>query len=587
MRIDGYRLGEEVQEVALKRSPVNSGAEPAMIVLKFGSSILRGPDDLPRVVAEIYRHQRNGVKVVAIVSAFDGETDRFIAEAESYGADCQSIHAPRLVSLGEDRTTALLAIACDQAGLSARVLNASDLEFRAAGHPRRADPLGVNRDVLDRALMHHDVVVAPGFVAIGEEGEPVLLGRGGSDLTAIVLASELELSEAVLLKDVDGVYDQDPAKVGGGAKRYADISYDDALEVAGELVQSKAINHAKGRKIAIQVGRLGAADDTRISQQTRAPTASFQSKPLRVALAGCGVVGTGVADLLRGQAEDFELCAVLVRDLEKLRPQSVAGAKFVSSIDALFEAKPDIVVDVLSSGEAGLTLTERALAQGVSVASANKQALADDLDRLQKLASENGVALDYSASVGGGASMIETVRRVASSSGIVRIDAIVNGTVNFILSELAAGRAFDEAVKAAQDAGFAEADPTADLSGADAVAKAKILAWEAFAQTIEAPVSHQALDEATLNQISEAPGVWRQVATIARDGTGAPVASVTYSQIEENDFFWDIAGERNAIRLTTADGDRFTAKGRGAGAVPTAHSILGDLGAIRRRSGAR
>ena len=585
MRIDGYRLGEEVREAQLKRSPVKSGAEPATVVLKFGSSILRTPDDLPRVVAEIYRHQRKGVKVVAVVSAFDGETDCLIAEAESYGADRDSAHAPRLVSLGEDRAAALLAIACDQAGLSARVLNASDLGFRATGHPRRADPLGVNRDALHHALANNDVVIAPGFVAIGSEGEPVLLGRGGSDLTAIVLASELELSEAVLLKDVDGVYDQDPAKAGDSAKRYNEISYADALEVAGELVQSRAINHASRRGVSIQVGRLGAADDTLISEQTSAPTVSVPAPLLRVALAGCGIVGSGVADLLQGHSEDFELCAVLVRDLEKPRPESANHAKFVSSVDDLFAQNPDIIVDVLSSGELGLTLTEQALTKGVGISSANKQALADDLERLQKLATENNAVLDYSASVGGGASMVELVRRAAASSEIVSIDAIVNGTVNFILSKLAAGRAFDEAVKAAQDAGFAEADPTADLSGADAVAKAKILAWEAFGEAIKSPVTHEALDEAMLKQIGASSGVWRQVTTIVRDERGVPAASVAYEQIEEGDFFWDIGGERNAIRITTADGGIFTAKGRGAGAVPTAHSILGDLGVMRRRRG--
>lgn len=560
----------------------NGGENGDVVVLKFGSSILRDADDLPRVVAEIYRRVRKGERVVAVVSAFAGETDALIAESARFDANGDNIHAPRLVALGEERTAALLALACDQTGLAVKVLTPAEMGLRASGDPRNADPLGIDRAAFDFALETCEVVVCPGFFAVGAKDEPVLLGRGGSDLTAIIIAAELGLGEASLLKDVDGVYDHDPAKSLDGARRFARISYDDAREVSGELIQPRAIDYAEARGVAARVGRLAAAGETVVGKRTTPPEPVEGKAPLKVALAGCGVVGSGLADLLLGQEADFTLSAVLVRDLKRARPASTDGAAFVTSLDELLAQEPDIVVDALSSGDIGRDLTFAALKRGIALASANKQAIADDIVELAELSRTIGCPLEYAASVGGGAPMVETVRRVAGVRPIAAMEAIVNGTVNFILSELASGRAFDEAVKAAQEAGFAEADPSADLSGADAVAKAKILSFEAFGDAISGPVLHEALGEAKLAEIAAAPGVWRQVTRIARGADGAPAAEVVYRRIEPGDFLHDLKGERNAIRIETRDGAVFTARGRGAGAVPTAHAILGDLGAIRR-----
>ncbi len=592
-------MGIDTHYVETKRSLNGSGGEagaqssskvPQSIahitpfkVLKFGSSILRGPKDLPRVVAEIYRYHRKGIKIIAVVSAFNGDTDRLIEEASSFGAEKDNIHAPRFISLGEYRTAALLAIACDQAGLAAGVLGARALGFRAKGHPHRADPLGIDKQKLLQALKQNDVAIIPGFVAIGESGEPVLLGRGGSDLSAMILAAELGLEEAVLLKDVDGVYEQDPAQAVGALKRYSHISYEDARHVAGELVQERAINHANRKEMSIRVGCLGGGYDTIISAKTIPPTISTRTRPIVVALAGCGVVGGAVADLLQEQAQDFQLCAMLVRDSKKTRPDSVRGLKQVSSVEALLDAQPDIIVDALSSGALGERLTEAALARGISVSSANKQALAGRLEPLHRLANEKGACLTYSAAVGGGTPMIELVRRVASSARIISIEAVTNGTVNYILSGLAKGHSFDEALKAARKAGFAEADPSADLTGMDAVAKAEILAWEGFEQAVSSTTPSQILDAALLDKISKAPGAWRQITRIIREKDDRPRISVSYHRVEEDDFFYKINDEANAIRITTRDGSVYSTKGRGAGAVPTAHSIVADLGAIRRQ----
>lgn len=301
------------------------------------------------------------------------------------------------------------------------------------------------------------------------------------------------------------------------------------------------------------------------------------SGKFKIGLAGCGVVACGVAELLRDYADQFSIDVVLVRDLRKSRADIFNGIPFVDDLSSFFDHQPDIVIDVLSSGDAGHELTRRALEKGIHVVSANKQALADDLVGLHKLASENDAVLAYSASVGGGTPMIETVRESLVTGVTESVEAVVNGTVNFILTELATGADFDNAVKTAQDAGFAEADPSADLSGADAVAKAKILAWNAFGKIIEAPISCEELDDNTRKKIEDEGGVWRQLTEISLDENGTPQASVKFRSIAEGDFFWDLNAERNAIKVYRRDGEVREALGRGAGAIPTGRSILGDL----------
>ena len=558
-----------------------NGVSTPIVVLKFGSSVLRTTDDLPRVIAEIYRITRQGVKVIAVVSAFAGETDRLIAEATNAGAFEDSVFAPRLIALGEERAAALLALACDEAGLQPRVMTARSLDLHASGHPARAEPTSLNQSKLLEALGENDVIITPGFVAIGDNDEPVLLGRGGTDLTAIILAEALGLGEATLVKDVDGVFDRDPAKYADAARRYGHISYDDALERAGELVQARAIKRAAKDEIDINVRRLGVRHATIVGARSDAPGEPCETPPLRVALAGCGIVGSALADLIAQHAQDFDLCGVMVRDLKKKRPESLGAAKVVTSQEALFETKPDIIVDVLSSGDVGLELTRNALARRVSIASANKQALADELKDLAGLGDQNGAALQFSASVGGGAPMIETVRRARKQGQISSIKAVVNGTVNYILSELALGRDFQSAVEAAQRAGFAEADPTADLSGADAIAKAKILAREAFDLATDEDFPCQALDEDALAEISGSPGIWRQVTTVTcQDGVAR--GEVAIVKVSSDDFLAELPGEANAIKLVMADGSEVCVRGRGAGPVPTAHSVFSDLGFIRR-----
>ncbi len=552
----------------------------AIVVLKFGSSVLRTRDDLPAVASEIYRYAREGRKVLAVVSALAGETDALIAEAAAAGAGALSHHAQRLISLGEERSAALLAITCETIGLEARILGARAISLRAGGPVNDAEPVGVDAQALREELARRDVVIVPGFVALGAAGEPVLLGRGGSDLTAVFLAAALGLPETTLMKDVDGVYDRDPAIAGALALRYRRLDWQGARKVAGRLLQPKAIDYAASHKIAIRVLRLNGDDGTLVSSRASAPSASTRPEKLRVAIGGLGLIGEGAAQRLARANPDYDLCAALVREPFRERPLLPIG-QVTNDLTAFFATRPDVVIDALPDGEAGRVLIKAARARGVSVVTANKQAIAGAMADLSALAATTGACFAYSPSVGGGAPLVEAAMRAGGAAR--SIEAALNGTVNFILTSLAAGGSFDDAVKAAQAAGFAEPDPSADLSGADARAKLAILSYAAFGREIDLDaIEIEALDGARAAQIAAAGGIWKQLARLEMRDGGALAASVRFERRDDDPLFAGALWEANALRLRLEDGRAIECRGKGAGRRPTVESILADLADVRR-----
>ncbi|HWQ88289.1 homoserine dehydrogenase [Brevundimonas sp.] len=295
-----------------------------------------------------------------------------------------------------------------------------------------------------------------------------------------------------------------------------------------------------------------------------------RSRRLRVALAGCGVVGGGVLPRLLADPR-FEVVGVLVRDPGKARDVAIPQGLALSDPAALLAREPDVVVEAISDASTGLALIRAALSRGVDVVSANKQAIGGDLPGLTALAGSAGARLLYSASVGGGAPLIETVRRAALQGDIVRIEAVLNGTCNFILNRLAEGGAFDDALTAARDAGFAEEDPTADLTGLDAAAKLAILAHEGLGRSLRI----EAVARQTLSADAVLPvGRVRQMARldVASGQTG-----VAFETVDGDALFAALPDEANALRVTLADGRIFTATGRGAGRRPTAESVQADM----------
>lgn len=557
------------------QKPANAAANADVVVLKFGSSVLRSPKDAPAVASEIYGHVRRGRKVVAVVSALAGQTDKLLSEARELGLDHDNELLPAYVVLGEEQAAALVAIACDRVGLDAVGLSVQELGIAAEGPSQHARPVSLKDDKLHKLLEKHEVVVVPGFGAVRSNGKVALLGRGGSDLTAVVLAAELGLNRVRLVKDVDGLYDRDPACASGNPQRYRRASWETARQLGGALVQHDAIDLAEARDVEIEVAALGRAEGTVVGHRNAPPGPVQKEDALKVVVAGCGVVGGGLLQRLLPD-ERFDVVGVLVRDPSKKRDVECPAELFSNDVDALLAKKPDLVVEALSEGEAGYNLIRRALEQGVDVVSANKQAVALDPAGLELLAEGKGARVAWSASVGGGSPMIETLRAARAAGAVAGFEAVLNGTVNFMLQRLGEGAAFADALADARAAGFAEEDPSSDLEGRDAAAKVKLLSYEAFGRS----PSEVPCDELSANtSVGHAPV--RQIgACFEKDGKLD--ASVKLNDALEDALFQSLNGERNALKVFGADGRVWSCKGRGAGRWATTESVLADVADIVR-----
>jgi homoserine dehydrogenase len=567
--------------VVQKSDPLKPAAEQGaaldVVVLKFGSSILRSQADAPAVASEVYGHVRAGRKVVAVVSAFGGQTDRLLSDARLLGLDHENDLLPGYVALGEEQAAALTAIACDRIGLDAVALSVRELGIVAEGPAEHAHPCDLKSGALLKALAGHQVVVVPGFGAVRPDGKVALLGRGGSDMTAVFLAAELGLKRVRLVKDVDGLYDRDPASASGKPLRYRRASWDDARRHGGALVQHDAIDLGQQRGVEIEVAGLARAGGTVVGDHSAPPGPSVPDAPIRVAIAGCGVVGGGLLARLLGDPR-YQVTGVLVRDPKKPRDVAAPSDLFTADRDAFLAQKPDLLVEALSEGEAGHDLIRVALQAGIDVASANKQAISRDPAGLQAWAEEHKALLVYSAAVGGGAPMIETLRAARQAGPVARFEAVLNGTVNFMLDRLSAGADFADALADARVAGFAEEDPSSDLEGRDAAAKVRLLSFEAFGETPEeGTITCDVLSDAFRPTGSPV----RQIGACRKSGAGLD-ATVLLDRELEDPLFLALRGERNALKVYGEDGRIWSCKGRGAGRWPTTESVLADVADIVR-----
>lgn len=223
--------------------------------------MLRDEADVALGVQEIERWCAGGGRVVAVVSAFEGTTDALLASARRFDAAADDPAAAMLLATGELTTASLLGLAVRQGGRgrgrACRVLNPHSAGLRTRGGGADADPASIDVAAFGRAIDECGVVVVPGFVGVDAHGHFALLGRGGSDLTALFAAAELGAARCRLIKDVDGVYDADPNAPGSNARRYRELWWDDALRLDGGIVQHKAVRFARSRGLAFEVGSFG------------------------------------------------------------------------------------------------------------------------------------------------------------------------------------------------------------------------------------------------------------------------------------------------------------------------------------------
>jgi len=226
-----------------------------VIVLKFGGSVLRSAAAYPAVATEITRWRGDGLQVVAVVSALAGRTDALLAECRASGSEPSPFAVAARAALGELESSSLLGLELDRCGIDAAVLDPAAIGLRALGPPLDADLVDVETGRLRAVLQRHGVAVVPGFVAVDGGGRTVLLGRGGSDLTALFLAQRLR-ARCRLLKDVPGLRGRDAR--GNTTAPLPAADYQAVLALGGRLVQPKAVAFARAHAVRFEIAALGA-----------------------------------------------------------------------------------------------------------------------------------------------------------------------------------------------------------------------------------------------------------------------------------------------------------------------------------------
>jgi len=557
-----------------------------IVVLKFGSSVLRSAADLPAAVHEIYRWYRSGSRVLAVVSAIGGTTEQLLAQARELSPVPDPHATAQLLATGERTAAALLGLELDRVGVRSRVLDPSEVGLTVVGAPLDSEPANVDAGKLRSLLERFGVLVLPGFFGYTRDGALHLLGRGGSDLSAVFLAQALRARRCRLLKDVDGVYEFDPTLPSGGMpRRFASLDYADALRVAGPLIQPKAVSFLASCRASAEVAALGLVYESVVhSGATALAHGEPAGAPARVLLLGLGTVGLGVYQRLLAMPQAFTPMAALVLDRAGHQARGVPGHLLHSSEDAILTLQPDVVVDALPGSGPSLRLVQHFLSRGIDVVSANKALLAEHGAVLAAVRRSSGATLRCAAAVGGSAPMLEAVDGAVSRAPLSAIEGVLNGTCNFVLQRCAQGTPLAEAIAEAQALGFAEADPSEDLSGRDVKRKLRILAERAFGASL-LPVTVQPLTAGvarTAHDASLRGRVLRQVARVRRE-QGRWQGQITFDALDRDHPLAGATEEWNALLLTHADGRSVCVMGRGAGRWPTTEAVMADLFEVHRQ----
>ncbi|WP_243792402.1 homoserine dehydrogenase [Saccharopolyspora gloriosae] len=320
-------------------------------------------------------------------------------------------------------------------------------------------------------------------------------------------------------------------------------------------------------------------------------------EPIRVALLGCGTVGTEVLRLLQGRPEEFAArtgAPVQVTGVAVRRPHkhpNVPEHLLTTDAAALVDGDVDVVVELIGGIEPARSLLLRALRGGKSVVTGNKALLAEHGSELYSAADEAGVDIYFEAAVAGAIPLLRPLRESLAGDRINRVMGIVNGTTNYILSAMdSTGAGYSETLDEAGRLGYAEADPTADVDGFDAAAKATILAALAFHTRVAATDVHrEGISAVRPGDIAAAKSLDRTVKllaicerVVAEDGTESVSARVHPAMIPRDHPLASVGGAFNAVFVEAEAAGSLMFYGQGAGGAPSASAVLGDLVAVAR-----
>ena len=316
-------------------------------------------------------------------------------------------------------------------------------------------------------------------------------------------------------------------------------------------------------------------------------------KVLKVGMLGCGVVGSDVARLLESNSVDLaarsgaklELTKIGVRNLNRT---GVPANLLTTDLDSIVkDPSIDLIIEVIGGIEPARTLILQALANKKSVVTANKALLAKHAAELFEVADKNGVDLYYEAAVAGAIPILRPMRESLVGDHVQRVMGIVNGTTNYILTKMdESGAPFESALKEAQALGFAEADPTADVEGFDAAAKAAILASLAFhTRVTDSDVYREGISKISATDVAVAKSldlIIKLLAIADLNDRGEISVRVHPTLISRNHPLAAVRESFNAVFVEAESAGELMFYGRGAGGAPTASAVLGDLVAVAR-----
>ena len=322
--------------------------------------------------------------------------------------------------------------------------------------------------------------------------------------------------------------------------------------------------------------------------------ADAQVRPIRIALIGAGTVGSKVASLMLEQSEDLEarsgaplvLVGVGVKDASKSRP-GIPKELITADVPGLLAKDIDIVVEVMGGIEPARTHILDAMSRGISVVTANKELLARDGATLAAAAEKNNVDLYYEASVAGAIPLLRPLRESLVGDRVKKILGIVNGTTNYILTKMdETGASFKDALSEAQKLGYAETDPSADVEGNDAAAKAAIVAQLAFHTRVTIDdVYCEGITKVSASDVKAAKEmgfVIKLLAIAERLDEESIVVRVHPAMIPRSHPLASVREAFNAVFVEAEAAGSLMFYGRGAGGAPTASAVLGDLVAVAR-----
>ncbi|MDZ5078646.1 homoserine dehydrogenase [Nesterenkonia sp. HG001] len=313
------------------------------------------------------------------------------------------------------------------------------------------------------------------------------------------------------------------------------------------------------------------------------------AEPLTIGLLGAGSVGAQVARTLAEERDlisarvgtPVRLIGVAVRDVEAPRDWRIPGELLTTDAESLVD-QADLVIELLGGLEPAGALIDRALRRGAGVVTGNKALLAVRGGELAATAAETGAPLHFEASVGGAIPILRPIQESLSGDRITKVMGIVNGTTNYILDQMdTTGAAFEDALSEAQRLGYAEADPTADVEGHDAAAKAAILGALAFHAPFTIDDVHcegiTAVTGADIEAAAASGYVIKLLAIAEKfDGEGA-VLRVHPTLLPRTHPLASVRGAFNAVFVVAENAGELMFYGQGAGGVPTSSAVLGDL----------